>query len=372
MPVNIKNVLPGSPAERAGYRVGMTLNSINGHEINDVLDYMFYADEDFGLEFETFLMDNKRNCGNNCIFCFIDQLPQGLRESLYFKDDDSRLSFLQGNYITLTNLSEGDVGRIISMRTPVNVSVHTVNPELRSFMMGNPKAGEALSTLYRFAEAGISMNCQLVLCPGINDGEELIRSLDVLTGYPSIESIACVPVGLTKFRDNLPKLRCFNKEEAAKIIRVTEKYERVFAADEFYLTAEKPLPDYEYYGSFPQYENGVGMWAYFDNAQCTMHNAQLRRISIATGVAAYPLIKRVFGGAARVYAVRNEFFGESVTVSGLLTGIDIINQLKREDLGEELWLPPNMFNTDGLTLDSMTVEDISQALNVKTVILDPA
>jgi len=375
MSVKISHVIPDSPAARAGIKKGMSLVSVDGAEINDVLDYMFYADEDMGLEFDTNLMKEKRRCPNKRIFTVLEQIPTGITDQLYVKDDDSRLSFLQGNYITLTNLSEKDADRIIQMRTPVNVSVHTVNPELRVKMMGNPNAGKALETLYRFAEAGISMNCQLVLCPEINDGDELIRSLDLLTGYDCIESIACVPVGLTKFRDNLYELYNYDKISAKEIISVTEKYERVYAADEFYLIAEQEIPDYEHYGSFPQYENGVGMWSYmkqgFLNAQCTMHNSQLpQKASIATGTAAFPLIKELVGDMAQVFPVRNEFFGESVTVSGLLTGCDIIKQLHGEKLGERLLLPANMFNADGLTLDGMTGDEIGRALKIKILTVD--
>jgi putative radical SAM enzyme (TIGR03279 family) len=377
--VLIKKVIPDSPADRAGIKSGTKLISIDGNPINDVLDYMFYSDDDMGIEFDTFLMDKKRDCGNNCVFCFIDQNPKGLRSPLYFKDDDSRLSFLQGNYITLTNLTEHDVGRIIKMRTPVNVSVHTTNPDLRAKIMGNPKAGESLETLCRFARAGISMNCQLVLCPEINDGGELIRTLTDLSAlerFGSIESIACVPVGLTKFREGLPRLRAFGKQEAAQIIEIVSKFKNVCAADEFYLTAGTDIPEYAHYGTFPQYENGVGMWAHLkhgfaDSAAAgrDAHYTPSRRISIVTGTLAFPLISELTApfGNVRVFAIRNDFFGESVTVSGLLTGGDIIRQLlpQKEELGEKLLIGANMLNSDGVFLDNVTPKEIESALGVR-------
>ena len=381
MAVRIKKVIVGSPAAIAGIKAGEMLISIDGMPINDVLDYMYYADDDMGLEFDTFLMDKKRHCGNKCVFCFIDQLPpkskHKLRETLYFKDDDSRLSFLQGNYITLTNLTEQDIDRIIEMRTPVNVSVHTTNPELRAKMMGNKKAGESLSALYRFARAGITMNCQLVLCPGINDGAELVRTLDDLKELgPSIESVACVPVGLTKFRENLPQLRLFSKTEAADVIKTISGYECVYAADEFYLTAEKELPPYEHYGAFSQYENGVGMWAHlkrgFADAKARSrpcNEKHDRKITVVTGVAAFQLIKELTEPFenVNVIAIRNDFFGNNVTVSGLLTGTDIIRQLllRKDELGDELLIGANMLNCDSVFLDDVTVQELEDSLGVK-------
>jgi len=375
VPVLIKNVRKNSPAYKAGVKAGMTLVSVNGEEIRDVLDWQFYGDDDMGLEFGTFLMDEKRGCKNNCVFCFINQLPKGLRPALYFKDDDSRLSFLQGNYITLTNLSEKDVARIIKMRTPVNVSVHTTNPELRSYMLGNVNGGGSLKTLYRFAEAGITMNCQIVLCPGVNDGDELIKTLDVLTAFETVESVAVVPVGLTRFREKLPKLRLFTKDEARDIIAVTERYNRVFAADELYLTAGVAIPEYEYYGGFPQYENGVGMWAHFkrgfiEAAKKKQKRVRGGKVSVVTGTAAYPLIKELAGDGAYVYEVRNDFFGESVTVSGLLTGGDIIRRLKGKELGQKLLIGVNMLNSDGLFLDGVTPKEVSEALGVEVTAVE--
>ncbi|MCL2070968.1 MAG: DUF512 domain-containing protein [Oscillospiraceae bacterium] len=384
MSVVIKKVIPGSPADKAGIKPGTQLISIDGCPINDVLDYMFYADDDMGLEFDTFLMDKKRHCGNACIFCFIEQLPKGMRESLYFKDDDSRLSFLQGNYITLTNLTESDADRIVKMRTPVNISVHTTNPDLRVKLMGNPKAGESLKILYRFAKAGISMNCQLVLCPDINDGDELTRTLKELVSFESVESIACVPVGLTKFRGGLYKLRNFTEAEAAAVIEIAGNRDfcsKVFCADEFYLTGKMKMPEYEHYGTFPQYENGVGMWAHFksgmQNAERANNNKSTskKKISVVTGTAAFPLISELTEPFknVNVFPIRNDFFGESVTVSGLLTGEDIIRQLLplQNQLGEELLIGRNTLNSDGMFLDDTTTAEIESALGVVVKLIEP-
>jgi putative radical SAM enzyme (TIGR03279 family) len=390
MAVLIKKVIPGSPADKAGIKAGERLISVNGSPIDDVLDYMFHADEGMGLEFDTFLMDKKRHCGNKCIFCFIDQMPPGLRDSLYFKDDDSRLSFLQGNYITLTNLTEHDVERIIAMRTPVNVSVHTTNPELRVKMMGNPRAGQwSLDVLKRFADAGVSMNCQLVLCPEHNDGDELVRSLRDLSAMDSVESIACVPVGLTRFREGLTPLREFTASESAAVIKIVEEVGehdkftsgeqtgQVFAADEFYLKAGIDFPEYEHYGDFPQYENGVGMWVYtrehFDIADIVGRDALGTPHTIVTGTAAFPLIRELVADVPNVNAaaIRNDFFGESVTVSGLLTGGDIIAQLRDfPDLGEVVVIGSNMLNSDGLFLDEAKPEQIEEALGVKVLVAE--
>jgi putative radical SAM enzyme (TIGR03279 family) len=373
MSIIIKKVIPNSPADKAGIKPGSRLISINGAPVNDVLDYMFHGDERMGLEFDSFLMDEKRGCKNKCVFCFIDQLPHGMRDSLYFKDDDSRLSFLQGNYITLTNLTEGDVARIIRMRTPVNVSVHTTNPDLRVALMGNPQAGQwSLDVLKRFGDAGVPMNCQLVLCPGINDGDELIRSLGDLSRLPSVESVACVPVGLTRFREGLTPLRLSSKPEAIAVIRTADSFENVFAADEFYLVAGLTPPDYEHYGTFPQYENGVGMWAYMKEhfaawvGRDVLEDSAITR-TIVTGTAAYPLFRELTAAYnhINVAAIRNNFFGASITVSGLLTGGDIIEQLREfPDLGDEILIGSNTLNTDGLLLDGVTPAEIGESLSV--------
>lgn len=418
MSVKISSVTAKSPACKAGIKAEDYLVKINGNEINDVLDYQFYVSDkeldielsdrtvkvrkgeydDLGLEFETYLMDKKQHCRNNCIFCFINQLPDGMRDTLYFKDDDSRLSFLQGNYITMTNLTEHDVDRIIKMKLPMNISVHTTNPELRIKMTSNPNAGKVLDYLYRMAGAGIELNTQIVLCPGINDGKELERTLtDLCMLYPAVKSIACVPVGLTKFRCGLPELELFNKETASRAIdtiqlfgdMMFEKYHErvVYPSDEFFLTAERPMPDYEYYGDFDQFENGVGMCASLqkefidalaDKREYNETDSKKRTVSIATGVLAAPLIntlgkmlKSDFPNTeVNVYTVRNDFFGETITVAGLLTAGAIINQLKpyRDKLGDRLLITENMLKTNSdLFLDDKTVSDVENALGAKVI-----
>lgn len=414
MSVLITKVDEGSLAERKGVLSGDLLLSINSNEISDVLDYRFHIVnkklklrllrdgkertvtirkdelEDIGLDFETYLMDKQQSCRNKCIFCFIDQLPKGLRESLYFKDDDSRMSFLFGNYITLTNISEHEVDRIIKMHiSPINVSVHTTNPELRVRMMKNRHAGEALDILYRLAKAGTKLNCQLVLCPDINDGAELERSLADLTAlYPSVQSVAVVPVGITKYREGLEELKTYTPETAAKVLDIMErvgdecleKYgtRLVYASDEFYLKAGRPLPDADFYEEFAQLENGVGM--------CTLMKTQFaealeefaadeskREVSIATGLGFLPLMREMVDTAmqkwhnldVKVYGIVNDFFGHDIDVSGLVTGRDLIAQLKGKPLGERLLLPSCMFRSEGdLMLDDISKEDIEQALNV--------
>ena len=415
MAVKIADVEKGSVCAKKIHG-GDTLLSVNGNAIRDVLDYRFYTceeklkllirtsggkertvkikkgeDDDLGLVFDTYLMDKHHACKNKCIFCFIDQMPKGMRESLYFKDDDSRLSFLFGNYVTLTNLTDEDVDRIIKMHiSPVNVSVHTMNPELRVQMMKNPNAGSSLRYLDRFAQAGIKLNTQLVLCPGINDGKELSYSLDELGKlYPAVQSIAAVPVGLTKHRENLPKLDAYNKTTSAAVIDIIDDFNAHFvyfhgeaiayAADEFYLKAGRPIPPEDYYGSYPQLENGVGMWRSFENEfrqaldQCELTQIAPRRVSIATGAAAFPLMQslaqaacqKIDGLSVNVYEIKNDFFGESVTVSGLLTGQDLQRQLTGQDLGEVLLISENMLRSgEDVFLDDMTVVQLSEALGV--------
>lgn len=416
MSVYINRVAPGSPAFKKGIRSGCTLVSVNGHEINDVLDYDFYTDseklhivvsengkskkhtvrkrdgEDLGLEFETYLMDRQQHCKNGCIFCFIDQMPEGLRDTLYFKDDDSRLSFLFGNYITLTNLTEHDVERIIEMHiSPVNVSVHTMEPDLRVKMMKNKNAGSSLSILSRFAKAGIRLNTQLVLCPGINDGEHLRYSLEKLGElYPAVESIAAVPVGLTKFRQSLYPLEEYTKQGAEKVIDIIEDFAASFlsehgtrlayAADEFYLKAGRKMPSEEEYEDYPQIENGVGLWTSLETEfyvaldSVPQSEAYAGKVSMATGVAAYPLIRSLAQAVMRrfpqceidVYEIKNDFFGQSITVAGLITGEDLINRLKEEKLHERLIIPAVMLRSEGdMFLDSVTVEEAEQRLDVK-------
>jgi len=426
--VTITNVLPGSYAARAGIRAGDKLISLDSNEINDVLDYRFYLYEkkltlvlerdgeqfsavikkgeydDIGLGFETPLMDKKHSCKNKCIFCFIDQLPKGMRESLYFKDDDARLSFLHGNYVTLTNLTDKDIDRIIKMHiSPINVSVHTTNPELRVRMMKNPHAGEVLSYLPRLAEAGIKICAQIVLCKGINDGAELDRTMNDLAALaPTLSSVSVVPAGLTDHRDGLHPLSLFTKEECCSIIaQVTEFGDKckekfgtrlIYVADEMYLRAGLPLPDMEYYEEFEQIENGVGMAAMLgDEFKAALDNlreeytddelAKINRtVSIATGRAAYPLIrgcldlltKLCYNLRCNVFEIENNFFGKNITVAGLLTGKDISEQLQDKELGEELFLPGNMLRADEeIFLDDMTPSQLSEKLGVKVTCVDP-
>jgi len=414
--VIIKEVEKNSPAYKAKIKAGDVLLKLNGEDIVDVLDYRFYQnntcltaeiinskgkikqvkikkkeDAELGLVFDTYLMDKQHHCKNKCIFCFIDQLPKGMRESLYFKDDDSRLSFLFGNYITLTNLTEHEIERIIKMHiSPINISVHTTNPDLRVKMMKNKNAGNVLSHINRFNDADIKINCQLVLCPDYNDGEELLRSLDELTELKNIECIAAVPVGLTDHREGLTELKPFDKEKAEAVLDIIDKIaekcvvrygeRRVYGSDEFYILAERPIPNAEFYGDFLQLENGVGLWALLkDEAENALDDIkkpldQRRKISIATGKAAYPLIKEIADKCCvknpnldcTVYSITNKFFGNKITVAGLITATDIMNQLKNEDLGEELFIPASMLRNEGdMFLDSITVDKLSEKLKIK-------
>ena len=421
MSVKINGVKKNSICDIKGISAGDELLKINGKEIMDVLDFDFYMAEqnitmtfkcsdgkykviktnntNCGLEFETYLMDKQHHCKNKCIFCFIDQLPKGLRPSLYFKDDDSRLSFLFGNYITLTNISEHEIERIIEMHiSPVNISVHTTNPELRVKMMKNKNAGESLKIIKRLADAGIQMNTQLVLCPGINDGAELRRSIEELSAlYPSVQSIAAVPVGLTKFRDGLEKLEPYNKETAGEVIDIIEEYSAkfrneygtglVYPADEFFIKAERDLPNEEYYDDYPQLDNGVGLVRSFYNdflyelEDCN-ENPTNKKVTLATGTDFYPYLVKLckkaeekFGIEINVQKIINNFFGETITVSGLVTGQDIANQLKNTDLGDYLLLPSSMISdytnhteNKNKFLDDMTVEELEEALNTKIIL----
>ena len=417
--VKITSVEKRSRAERAGILSGDALLSINGNEITDVLDYRFYLAErevalmlmrgeerisvtikkgeydDIGLDFETPLMDEKHSCKNGCIFCFIDQNPEGLRESLYFKDDDSRLSFIHGNYITLTNMNDADIARIIKMRiSPINISVHTTNPELRVKMMKNKRSGEVLRYLRDFYDAKLNMCGQIVLCRGINDGEELMRSMtDLAELFPYMTSVSVVPAGLTKFRDKLYPLTDFSAEEASAVIDAVNSFgdklkekcgSRVFfAADEFYLKAGREIPSADYYEDYPQIENGVGMLRSFSDefGMCTEDVGEFinrertgRRVSLVTGVAAYPTVKRLTdklmqicaGMEIKVYKIVNKFFGESITVSGLLTGKDIYEQLSGCELYDELLIPQNALrHGEDVFLCGMTVGELSEKLGVK-------
>ena len=409
----IKSIDRGSPLLHK-VRVGDCLLSINGHRVLDVLDYKFYAYDtrldvrlrrpdgseysvevrkpeggDLGLDFESYLMDRPRSCANNCVFCFIDQLPAGMRPTMYFKDDDARLSFLLGNYITLTNLSPREIERIIALRiSPVNVSVHTTNPALRERMLKNKRAGETIETMRRFAENGIVMNCQIVCCPGWNDGAELQRTMEDLAAmYPGVHSVSVVPLGITKYREGLEKLTPFTPEHAAATIdQVTdfgdaclEKYgTRIFfCGDEMYLKAGRELPPDEFYEEHTQLENGVGMLRLleteFSSALKLSDAPDGIPFSIATGVAAAPFFEGLLALArarypqlnGRVYAIENDFFGHSITVAGLITGQDLIGQLRGKDLGERLFLSQNMLRREEMDfLDDVTLEQAVKALGV--------
>jgi len=414
--VKITDVAGGSLAARAGVLPGDILISINGHEIRDVLDYRFYLAEkrlaltihrgaelfdvsirkgtydDIGLDFETPLMDKKHSCENKCVFCFIDQLPPGMRDTLYFKDDDSRLSFLHGNYITLTNLRQADIDRILEMHiSPVNISVHTTNPQLRVRMMKNKRAGEVLDYIGQLARGGIRLRGQIVLCRGINDGEELTRTMrDLASYYPALESVSVVPAGLTAYRDGLYPLTPFTPEETAAVIRQVTAFgdqcekeygERIFyCADEMYVRSGTDLPPFDYWGEFTQIENGVGMLSSFAHEfelaldfLSEDETAVSRSVSIATGEASYAflgsLVKKLRekcpGVTCRVYCIKNAFFGGHVTVSGLLTGKDIMAQLAGVPLGDELLLPRCTLRAEGdVFLCDTTPAEVSRTLNV--------
>lgn len=417
--VTITGVEKGSLADKHKILSGDILISINGHEINDVLDYRFRLTEkktvlkihrgpelfdviikkdeysDIGLEFETYLMDCKQSCRNKCVFCFIDQLPKGMRESLYFKDDDSRLSFLMGNYITLTNLTSADVDRICEMKTsPINISVHTTNPELRVKMMKNKRAGEVLEYMKRFVDAGIELNCQIVLCKGLNDGEELIRSMqDLVKLYPHLTGVSIVPAGLSDHREGLYELVPFTPNELSDVIDMVdsfasecfEKYgSRIFfCSDEMYISCGREIPDEDYYEGYPQIENGVGMirsmQSEFDEELEYLSEYDLkkeRHVSIATGAAAYQFIKSLADTLCKkvktlkcdVYLIRNDFFGKNITVAGLITGRDMLNQLDGKELGNRLCIPKVMLKADEpITLDDMSLPELSEKLGVDVV-----
>ncbi len=419
MSVTISGVDPRSIAARKGICGGDRLLTVNGHEITDVLDYRFYVNdrkltlvldtargkrvvtvrkeegEDIGLQFETYLMDKQHACRNNCIFCFVDQMPSGMRESLYFKDDDSRLSFLFGNYITLTNLSEHEIQRIIDMHiSPINISVHTTDPDLRCKMMNNRFAGEVLSIMQRFAEAGIRMECQLVLCPDWNDKEQLERSMhDLAALAPAVESVAVVPVGLTKYREGLTPLRPFTKDEAAAVIDAVEHFGSlmlsatgsrvVYPADEWYILADRPIPPEDFYEEMSQLENGVGLIALlrreFADAlgDCTATDATPVDTVLVTGEAAASTLRELVQTAktrfpslnARVIAIRNDFFGDTITVAGLLTGCDVLRGLQGIQC-ERIVLPDILLRREGdRLLDDITPEEIEQQLGIPVQVI---
>lgn len=417
MAVKIFDVTTGSHADKVGIKKGETLLSINSNEIVDVLDYRFYQvnrkltleveDEDknvrtiemikgeyeeIGLEFETYLMDKQHSCRNKCIFCFIDQLPKGMRESLYFKDDDSRLSFLFGNYITLTNITEHEIDRIIKMHiSPINVSVHTTNPELRCKMMNNRFAGDTLKYLKRFADAGITLNCQIVSCPGINDGDELVRTLTDLENL-GVNMTAIVPVGLTRYRENLYPLVPYNKETAGQTIDIIEKMgdecvkkhgRRIFfPGDEFYLLAEREIPSPEFYEDFSALEDGIGMIAYLTDdvgwklEELDADESLCHKVTIACGEGVFPYMKRIMSMINEKFpnitintrAIKNNFFGGGVNVSGLVTGGDLIDQLRGDDLGDRLIITSSMLRFENdLFLDDVSTDDVERELGVTLV-----
>ena len=412
----VKEVEEGSIAWELGVEPGDVLLQINKHIIEDVFDYHYYVndeellvlirkpdgeeweleiekdyEEDLGITFESGLMDEYRSCRNKCMFCFIDQMPPGMRETLYFKDDDSRLSFLQGNYITLTNMSDHDVERIVQYHLePINVSIHTTNPELRCKMLHNRFAGEALKKIQTLYEGGITMNGQIVLCKGINDGEELERSIrDMVKWMPNLQSVSVVPVGMTKYREGLYPLEPFQKEDAREVLGIIHKWQDklyqeygthfIHAGDEWYLLAKMDVPEEERYDGYLQLENGVGMMRLLLNEfeegfQKLEGDAKERHASLATGKLAYPFIKQMAERLMekypnldmQVYCIRNDFFGESITVAGLITGQDLKAQLTGQKLGDRLLLPIAMLrNEEDVFLDDMTISQLSEALQVR-------
>ena len=431
----IDRIVPGSIAEELELEAGDVLVSINGNEIEDVFDFHYMVNdeyleilirkadgeeweleiekeynEDLGIEFENGLMDDYKSCTNKCIFCFIDQMPPGMRETLYFKDDDSRLSFLQGNYVTLTNMKDKDLDRIIQYHlAPINISVQTTNPELRCMMLNNRFAGDALKKIDRLYEAGIQMNGQIVLCKGVNDGEELERSIADLSKYlPYMESVSVVPVGLSKYRDGLYPLEPFTKEDAIQVIDTIEKWQNrcmeehdihfIHASDEWYLLAERPLPEEDSYDGYLQLENGVGMLRLLMNEfHEAMENAKAepgykamamkelqdtyaghKKVTLITGRLAAPFLRQMAkefmmefpGYEVEVRDIRNDFFGEKITVSGLITAQDLIAQTKEKALGNAVAIPCNMLRSgERVFLDDQTVEDVENALQVPVIIV---
>ena len=417
----ISSVAPGSIAQEMGIEPGDRLLEVNGKSPEDVFDYRYLMNEeeilvlirkangeeweleiekeyedDLGIEFENGLMDDYRSCRNKCIFCFIDQLPKGMRSTLYFKDDDSRLSFLQGNYLTLTNMSEHDIDRIIQYKlSPINISFQTMNPELRCKMLHNRFAGEIFDKVKRLKDAGIIMNGQIVLCRGVNDGAELERSIRELTAYmPQLESVSVVPVGLTRYRDGLYPLEPFTKEDACEVLDLIHGWQEklykewgnhfIHAGDEWYILAERPIPEEKTYDGYLQLENGVGMVRLLDEevaqtlAGMTGADRKIHR-TIATGELAAPYLREHVESVRKkypnvdiqVFAIKNEFFGGKITVAGLITGTDLISQLKGKDLGDRLLLTNHMLKSgEPVFLDDVTVNDVQNALQIKVSIVE--
>ena len=417
----ISSVAPGSIAQEMGIEPGDRLLEVNGKSPEDVFDYRYLMNEeeilvlirkangeeweleiekeyedDLGIEFENGLMDDYRSCRNKCIFCFIDQLPKGMRSTLYFKDDDSRLSFLQGNYLTLTNMSEHDIDRIIQYKlSPINISFQTMNPELRCKMLHNRFAGEIFDKVKRLKDAGIIMNGQIVLCRGVNDGAELERSIRELTAYmPQLESVSVVPVGLTRYRDGLYPLEPFTKEDACEVLDLIHGWQEklykewgnhfIHAGDEWYILAERPIPEEKTYDGYLQLENGVGMVRLLDEevaqtlAGMTGDDRKIHR-TIATGELAAPFLRKHVESVRKkypnvdiqVFAIKNEFFGGKITVAGLITGTDLVSQLKGKDLGDRLLLTNHMLKSgEPVFLDDVTVDDVQNALQIKVSIVE--
>lgn len=413
----VKNILKGSIADEAGIEVGDILLAINGNEIEDIIEYKFLiCDEnidlkvkkqngeewdieiekelydDIGIEFDDPSMKSPKRCHNKCIFCFIDQLPQGMRGSLYIKDDDSRLSFLQGNFITLTNMSDDDINRIIKYNiSPINVSVHTTNPELRIRMLNNKKAGNIKERLKKLAGGGININCQIVLCPGINDGDELKKTLnDLYEFYPKISNVAIVPVGITKYRKNLFEMKGYDRELSKQLIDFIESLQKEFEnktgepfarlADEFYLIAEEDFPPYDHYGDFAQLEDGIGMARYFEySVETALRYSKLdgkgKKFALITGTMIYNFMKQISSRIEKklniklsVYPVENDFFGKTINVTGLLTGRDIISQLRGVIREDTAFIPKNVLKADeDVLLDDIRVDDIERELDIKLI-----
>ncbi|MBR5155544.1 MAG: DUF512 domain-containing protein [Clostridia bacterium] len=412
MAVTVKNVIPGSIAAKHKIKTGDIICKINGKSVNDYLDYMYLSAneeleieledktinvknpdfEPLGAEFETLLIDEAHSCRNKCIFCFIDQLPPNMRESCYFKDDDYRLSFLQGNYVTLTNMSDSDIDRIIEYNIPrINVSVHTTNPELRCKMLNNKFAGRIMEQMKRFSGSGMQINCQVVLCPGYNDKEELDRTInDILSLGDAVESLSIVPVGISAYREGLPNLDSFDKESSMEVINQVSKWQKkikkerdinfVYLADEFYITAEAEIPSWQEYDGFPQIENGIGLcaslkWEFEDALEDFPSNIVKTQKTVVTGVLAFDLIKelasKLNGEKINVLPVKNNFFGDKITVSGLITAGDIIEQLKGKDLGDEILIPTSMLrHNEDVFLDNLTVSDVEKSLNIRVVVVE--